>query len=108
MGFLLEQTQPPVKPRKLQHHIEHVIMIRLGNMLHEGHLDFQEYSAEKDKLRAEMIADFDNYDIAADIYTRLDQDLMTPTKKPRKKGEEEPDKDVIVQRLVAELLQEAK
>merc|ERR1719403_397517 len=106
--FLLDETQPPVKPRKLQYHIEHVIMIRLGNMLNEGHLDFKEYSAEKDKLRAEMIADFENYDSSADIYSRLDQDLMTSTKKPRKKGEPEPDKDAIIQKLVAELLKEAK
>jgi len=106
--FLLDEAQPPVKPRKLQYHIEHVIMIRLGHMLNEGHLDFKEYSAEKDKLRAEMIADFENYDTCADIYSRLDQDLMTTAKKPRKKGEPEPDKDAIIQKLVAELLKEAK
>merc|ERR1712168_190465 len=104
--FLLDDTQPPVKPRKLQSHIDHVIMIRLGHLLHEGHLDFQSYSAEKDKLRAEMISDFATYDTSADIYARLDQDLMA--KKPKKKGEPEPDKDSIIQMLVGNLLKEAK
>merc|ERR1719427_1500175 len=106
--FLLDDTQPPVKPRKLQTHIEHVIMIRLGHLLNEGHLDFQSYSAEKDKLRAEMMSDFATYDTSADIYARLDQDLMTKNKKPRKKGEPEPDKDSIIQMLVGNLLKEAK
>merc|ERR1712013_404069 len=101
-------AQPPVKPRKLQQHIEHVIMIRLGSLLHEGHLDFQAYSAEKDKLRAELMSDFENYDTAADIYTRLDQDLMATAKKPKKKGDPEPDRDAIIQKLVGELLKEAK
>merc|ERR1712142_137211 len=104
--FLLDDTQPPVKPRKLQSHIEHVIMIRLGHLLHEGHLDFQSYSAEKDKLRAEMMSDFATYDTSADIYARLDQDIMA--KKPKKKGEPEPDKDSIIQMLVGNLLKEAK
>merc|ERR1712142_1411451 len=45
---------------------------------------------------------------SADIYARLVQDLMTSIKKPRKKGEAEPDKDAIIQRLVGELLKEAK
>jgi len=106
--FMLDEAQPPVKPRKLQQHIEHVIMIRLGSLLHEGHLDFQAYSAEKDKLRAELMSDFENYDTAADIYTRLDQDLMATAKKPKKKGDPEPDRDAIIQKLVGELLKEAK
>merc|ERR1711962_1725764 len=106
--FLIDETQPPVKPRKLQHHIEHVIMIRLGSLLHDGHLSFQAYMAEKDKLRAELMTDFESYDTEADIYARLDQDLMTQTKRQRKQGEPEPDKDSIICQLVAELLREAK
>jgi len=97
-----------VKPRKLQHHIEHVIMIRLGSLLHDGHLSFQAYMAEKDKLRAELMSDFESYDTEADIYARLDQDLMTHTKRQRKQGEPEPDKDSIICLLVAELLRDAK
>merc|ERR1711962_1049939 len=98
MGTRLPKSSPE-QDAVVQKHVRFLL---------DGHLDFKEYSAEKDKLRAEMIADFDNYDTSADIYSRLDQDLMTSTKKPRKKGEAEADKDAIIQKLVAELLKEAK
>merc|ERR1712096_92756 len=99
---------PPVKPSKLQHHIEHVIMIKLDKLLQEGKLDFQSYDAEKNKQRAQMMSDFEAYDQEADIYSRLDQDLMAQQKRPRKKGEGEANKDLIIQTIVGELIKEAK
>jgi hypothetical protein len=106
--FMIDETKPPVKPSKLQHHIEHVIMIKLDKLLQEGKLDFESYDAEKNKQRAQMMSDFESYDQEADIYTRLDQDLMAQQKRPRKKGEGEANKDLIIQTIVAELIKEAK
>merc|ERR1712096_463356 len=106
--FMIDETKPPVKPSKLQHHIEHVIMIKLDKLLQEGKLDFQSYDAEKNKQRAQMMSDFEAYDQEADIYSRLDQDLMAQQKRPRKKGEGEANKDLIIQTIVGELIKEAK
>jgi len=110
--FLIDESTPQVNPRKLQHHIEHVIMIKLGNLLNDGSLNFQQYSSEKDKVREQLVDDFAGYDIEADIYARLDNDLMTEESRaaraPRRKGDVPEDRDSIIKKLVAALLKEAK
>merc|ERR1739838_586569 len=113
VAVFLDDTKPPFNPKKLQHHLEHVVMIKLGNLLEGDGLTFQAYDAEKEKHRTKLMQEYEAYDCEADIYARLDQDLMAEQKKvsrsPRARlGKDTADRDTIIQKLVENLLKEAK
>merc|ERR1712002_208722 len=110
---LLNDRKYIIKPKLLKHHMEHVIMIRLGTMLRDGVLTFEKYDEVKREHKQELEETLDPdemkvYDSETDVFcildTAIDRDLSSGEKTPGVQKNAQGNKDVAVQTHVAGLI----
>merc|ERR1719427_1519142 len=113
VSALLEKEQVRANAENLKHHIEHIVMIRLGRMIqaHTAHTRFSlivkytKIKTEYRKLMEDLVKEeiIDEHDSNKDIFSKLDAAMAERT---RLTGEKE--HDTLIQMEVSNLLQQTK